>query len=57
MFEELQKLMEKMDKNKVQETLEKMNMSNKDIEKELDRTLEQFKKWKLSKRWMTLQIN
>jgi len=43
MFEELQKLMEKMDKNKVQETLEKMNMSNKDIEKELDRTLEQFK--------------
>lgn len=43
MFEELQKLMEKLDKNKVQETLEKMNMSNKDIEKELDRTLEQFK--------------
>lgn len=44
LFEELQKLMEKMDKNKVQENLEKMNMSNKDIEKELDRTLEQFKK-------------
>lgn len=43
MFEELQKLMEKLDKNKVQETLEKMDLSNKDIQKELDRTLEQFK--------------
>jgi hypothetical protein len=43
LFEELQKLMEKMDKNKVQETLEKMDLSNKDIQKELDRTLEQFK--------------
>ena len=43
LFEELQKLMEKLDKNKVQETLEKMDLSNKDIQKELDRTLEQFK--------------
>jgi len=43
MFEELQKMLEKLDKNKVQETLEKMELSNKDIEKELDRTLEQFK--------------
>jgi hypothetical protein len=44
MFEELQKLMEKMDKNKIQEQLEKMQMSNKDVEKELDRNLELFKK-------------
>ena len=43
LFEELQKLMEKLDKNKVQETLEKMKLNSKDIEKELDRTLEQFK--------------
>jgi len=43
LFAELQKLMEKMDKNKVQETLEKLKLSDKDIEKELDRTLEQFK--------------
>lgn len=43
LFDELQKLMEKMDKNKVQETLEKLKLSDKDIEKELDRTLEQFK--------------
>ena len=43
LFDELQKLMEKLDKNKVQETLEKMKLNNKDLEKELDRTLEQFK--------------
>ncbi len=43
LFDELQKLMEKMDKQKVQETLEKLKLSDKDIEKELDRTLEQFK--------------
>ncbi len=43
LFAELQKLMEKMDKAKVQETLEKLKLSDKDIEKELDRTLEQFK--------------
>ncbi len=43
LFSELQKLMEKMDKQKVQETLEKLKLSDKDIEKELDRTLEQFK--------------
>lgn len=43
LFEELQRLMDKMDKNKVQETLEKLKLSDKDIEKELDRTLEQFR--------------
>ena len=44
---ELQKLMEKMDKNKIQETLEKLKLSDKDIEKELDRTLEQFKQMEI----------
>lgn len=43
MYEELQKMLEKLDKNKIQEQLEKMKLSNKDIEKELDRTLEIFK--------------
>lgn len=43
-FEEMQKLIDKMDKNKIQEILEKMQLSNKDIEKELDRTLEFFKR-------------
>ena len=44
LFQEMQKMMDKMDKNKIQEMLEKMQLSNKDIEKELDRTLELFKK-------------
>ncbi|HTA62478.1 MAG TPA: DUF4175 family protein [Bacteroidia bacterium] len=50
MFDELQKLMDKMDKNKVQETLEKLKMSDKDIEKELDRTLEQFKQMEVEQK-------
>lgn len=43
LFDELNKMLEKMDKNQVQEKLEEMKLSNKDIEKELDRNLEAFK--------------
>ncbi len=43
LFEELQKMMDKLDKNQVQEKLEELKLSNKDIEKELDRNLEAFK--------------
>jgi hypothetical protein len=43
LFEELQKMMEKLDKNQVQEKLEEIKLTNKDIEKELDRNLEAFK--------------
>ncbi len=50
LMEELQKLMEKMDKDKIQETLEQMKYSNKDIEKEMDRTLEIFKKMELEQK-------
>lgn len=42
-YNELQNLLEKMDKNKVQEALEKMKLDNKDLMKELDRNLEIFK--------------
>jgi len=42
-YDELQKLLEKLDKNKVQEALEKMKLDNKDLVKELDRNLEIFK--------------
>jgi hypothetical protein len=42
-YNELQKLMEKMDKDKIQEALEKMKLDNKDLMKELDRNLEIFK--------------
>ena len=50
MFQEMDKLMEKLDKNKIQEMLEKMQLSNKDIEKELDRNLEIFKKLELEQK-------
>lgn len=42
-FKELEKLLEKLDKDKMQDAVEKMKLDNKDIEKELDRTLELFK--------------
>lgn len=42
-YEELQKLLQQMDKNRIQEALEKMKLDNKDIMKELDRNLEIFK--------------
>ena len=50
LFADLQKLMDKMDKNKIQETLEKLKLSDKDIEKELDRTLEQFKQMEIQQK-------
>lgn len=43
MMEKLQEMMEKLDKSMMDEELEKMEMSNKDLEKELDRSLELFK--------------
>jgi hypothetical protein len=39
LFDELNKLLDKLDKNQVQEKLEQLKLSNKDMEKELDRTL------------------
>jgi len=43
MMDEMEKMMEKMDKNKMMDALDKMELNNKDIEKELDRTLALFK--------------
>lgn len=43
MMEKLQEMMEKMDKNMMEKEMDKMDMSNKDLEKELDRSLELFK--------------
>ncbi len=42
-LEELQKLLDQTDKQKTQEMLDQMKLSNKDLEKELDRALELFK--------------
>src|SRR5690606_19743050 len=43
LFDELNKLLEKLDKNQVQEKLEELSLTNKDIEKELDKNLEAFR--------------
>lgn len=43
MMEQLEKLMEELNKDKLQETLDQMKLDNKDLEKELDRSLELFK--------------
>ncbi|MCC6370967.1 MAG: hypothetical protein IT236_08185 [Bacteroidia bacterium] len=50
LFEELNKMLDKLDKNQVQEKLEEMKLSNKDIEKELDRNLEAFKQLELQQK-------
>ncbi len=49
-YEELQKLLEKLDKDKVQDALDKMKLDNKDIMKELDRNLELFKQMEVEKK-------
>lgn len=43
LFDELKQMMDKLDKNQVQEKLDELKLTNKDIEKELDRNLELFK--------------
>ncbi len=50
MYEELQKLLEKVDKDKVAEMLDKMKDDSKSLEKELDRNLELFKQLEVEKK-------
>jgi hypothetical protein len=50
MYEELQKMLEKVDKDKVAEMLEKMKDDTKGLEKELDRNLELFKQLELEQK-------
>ena len=50
MVEELQKLLAEIDKNKLQEAMDKMKLDNKDLEKEMDRTLELFKSMELEQK-------
>ncbi len=44
LYRQVQELMEKLDKDKVQEQMEQMKLGQEDVEKELDRALEQFKR-------------
>ena len=50
MMEELEKLMAQLDKSKLQEMMDKMKLDNKDMEKQLDRTLEIFKQMELEQK-------
>ncbi len=50
MVEELRTMLDKIDKNQVSQMLEKLKMSNKDIEKELDRNLELLKQAEFDKK-------
>ncbi len=50
LFDELNKLLDKLDKNQVQEKLEQLKLSDKDMEKELDRTLEAFKQMEVEQK-------
>jgi len=50
LMEEMEKLMSAVDKQKLQETVEQMKLSNKDIEKELDRSLEIFKQLEIEQK-------
>ena len=50
LFDELNKLLDKLDKNQVEEKLEELKLYNKDMEKELDRTLEAFKQMEVEQK-------
>jgi flagellar biosynthesis GTPase FlhF len=56
MFKKLQDMLDKVDKNKVADMLDKMKLSNKDLEKQLDRNLELFKQLEFEKK-LTESIN
>ncbi len=49
LYEEIQKLMEELNKDQLQEKISDFEMSNDDLEKELDRALELFKQLELEK--------
>jgi hypothetical protein len=50
MMEELEKMMAEVDKQKLQEMMDKMKLDSKDLEKQLDRTLELFKQMELEQK-------
>ncbi|TND10612.1 MAG: hypothetical protein FD123_254 [Bacteroidetes bacterium] len=49
-LEQLEKLLDNLNKDQAQQELEKMKLSNKDMEKELDRTLELFKQMQVQEK-------
>ena len=49
LFKQLQEMLDKLDKSKINDVLDKMKLTNKDIEKDLDRNLELFKQLEIEK--------
>ncbi|HQW39594.1 MAG: DUF4175 domain-containing protein [Flavobacteriales bacterium] len=50
LYKQVQELMEKLDKDKLQEQLQDMKLGQEDIEKELDRALELFKRMEVEQK-------
>lgn len=50
MVEDIKSMMDKIDKNQVNQMLDKMKMTNKDLEKQLDRSLELYKQVEFDKK-------
>lgn len=50
LFEDLQKMLQQGNKDQIQEQLDKMKLSDKDVEKELDRNIEMFKQMKVEEK-------
>lgn len=55
MLKEMEKAMERMDRQKMQELMDKMQMSNEDLSKELDRSLELYKQLALEQQLRDLK--
>ena len=50
LFKKIEEMLDKLDKNKVNEMLDKIKLSTKDLEKQLDRNLELFKQLEFEKK-------
>lgn len=50
LIQEMEKMLQMQQKDQMKQELEKMQLNNKDVEKELDRMLEQYKKLELEKK-------
>lgn len=50
LMKQLEQMMAQLDKQKVQDMLDKMQLSNKDLEKQMDRTLELFKQLEMEQK-------
>ncbi len=54
LFDELNKMLNQLDKNQIQQKLEEMKLNNKDLEKELDRNLELFKQLEVEQKMQSV---